>query len=201
MKNSIVPFGKYKGQPIEAMQADHQYVEWLTQQDWFKSRYSQINNIIINNFNQPSETPEHNKLVALFTDKLFQYAFVLASHNITEDGVKDVDLENSYTNTFFESNSGNDVLIYYKIKRISGETGLPSNGNYEAELQIECKPHISDDFPAVLRQCRSQRTQVVLYQSMKSATVENNDICKIFGGIKLVSLEKVYKYKSILESL
>ena len=72
----IVPFGKYKGQPIEAMQNDKSYLDWLSGQDWFRSRYPQLNTIIINNFNEPSDTPEHNALVALFTDDEFILKFL-----------------------------------------------------------------------------------------------------------------------------
>ena len=35
----IVPFGKYKDQPIERIVADDRYCEWLLAQDWFKAKY------------------------------------------------------------------------------------------------------------------------------------------------------------------
>lgn len=73
--NTLVPFGKYKGQPIEAMAQDQQYVEWLTQQPWFKERYQKIYTVIINNFREPSNTPEHNALQARFLDDEFRLKF------------------------------------------------------------------------------------------------------------------------------
>jgi hypothetical protein len=72
----IVPFGKYKGQPVEAMVQDRSYVEWLTAQPWFKEKFTPIYNVVINNFGEPSETPEHNALQALFLDNEFCYAFL-----------------------------------------------------------------------------------------------------------------------------
>ena len=69
MESKIVPFGKYKGQPIEVLQQDLPYLEWLKNQDWFKQKYQQFNTVVINNFQEPSETPEHNKLCNLFLDE------------------------------------------------------------------------------------------------------------------------------------
>lgn len=68
----LVPFGKYKGQPVEVMQMDTGYCEWLSKQDWFRERYANVyQQVIINNFTEASETPEHNKLQMLFLDKDF----------------------------------------------------------------------------------------------------------------------------------
>jgi uncharacterized protein (DUF3820 family) len=35
---SIVPFGKYKGQPVEALAQDRSYLDWLQTQNWFMAR-------------------------------------------------------------------------------------------------------------------------------------------------------------------
>lgn len=64
----IVPFGKYKGQPVEALAVDKQYVDWLTAQPWFREKFQPIYNVVVNNFGAPSETPEHNAMQALFLD-------------------------------------------------------------------------------------------------------------------------------------
>jgi hypothetical protein len=71
--SEIVPFGKYKGQPVEALAADRSYLDWLTAQSWFRERYAGIYTLIINNFTEPSETPEHNRLQARFLDPEFCY--------------------------------------------------------------------------------------------------------------------------------
>jgi hypothetical protein len=75
-KLEIIPFGKYKGQPVDALAEDRPYCEWLLQQDWFRTRYTAIHTLIINNFGQPEETPEHNVLQALFVDEDFRTRFV-----------------------------------------------------------------------------------------------------------------------------
>lgn len=75
-KAEIVPFGKYKGQPVEALAQDKEYCEWLIAQDWFRAKFTAIHTLIINNFGEPSETPEHNQLQALFTDREFRRKFV-----------------------------------------------------------------------------------------------------------------------------
>jgi uncharacterized protein (DUF3820 family) len=63
-----IPFGKYKGQPIEVLAGDPKYADWLRQQDWFRNRFGGLYQIIINNFAEPSETPEHNRLRARLLD-------------------------------------------------------------------------------------------------------------------------------------
>jgi hypothetical protein len=68
----IVPIGKYKGQPVEVLQGDPQYVEWLMGQDWVRTKYPQLFTLIVNNFGEPTETPEHNKLQAMFLDEEFR---------------------------------------------------------------------------------------------------------------------------------
>ena len=68
---NIVPFGKYKGQPVEALAADRQYFEWLSAQAWFRERYQNIYTLIVNNFAEPDETPEHNALQMRFLDDDF----------------------------------------------------------------------------------------------------------------------------------
>jgi hypothetical protein len=72
----LIPFGKYKGQPVEVLSQDKQYLDWLMQQDWFTTRYASIKTLIINNFREPSETPEHNKIQAMFTDDDFCRSFI-----------------------------------------------------------------------------------------------------------------------------
>jgi uncharacterized protein (DUF3820 family) len=69
--NTIVPFGKYKGQPIEVLRQDPGYCEWFLAQDNIKKKYPTFCQIIINNFCEPSDTPEHNALQTRFLDNDF----------------------------------------------------------------------------------------------------------------------------------
>jgi hypothetical protein len=63
----IVPFGKYKGQPIEILQADAQYSDWLTQQQWFRERFADLFNML-SAVRGDVDTPEHNAMQVKFLD-------------------------------------------------------------------------------------------------------------------------------------
>jgi len=68
MNNEMIPFGKYKGQPLEVLEHDPEYADWIAQQSWAKERYPQIVNIIINKFGESEETPDHNAMQAKFLE-------------------------------------------------------------------------------------------------------------------------------------
>ena len=74
MKFGIMPFGRYKGQPIEYLSYDLSYCNFLKDQPWFKEKYNFIYQIIINNFGLPSDTPVHNAMQARFLDNDFCFA-------------------------------------------------------------------------------------------------------------------------------
>lgn len=89
MANEVVPFGKYKGQPLEVLLADTQYMTWLSEQPWVKERYPVVQTLIINNFGEPDETPEHNAFQGSFYDDEYMYMFLkhliaLNGHSIVE---------------------------------------------------------------------------------------------------------------------
>jgi hypothetical protein len=48
-------------------------------QAWFRERYQNFYTIIVNNFAEPSETPEHNAMQAEFLDPRFLRAFTMAT--------------------------------------------------------------------------------------------------------------------------
>jgi hypothetical protein len=57
----VVPFGKS--------------LDLLVQQDWFKTRYANIYNVVVNTtVGEPEETPEHNRYQAMFLDEKFRIA-------------------------------------------------------------------------------------------------------------------------------
>jgi uncharacterized protein (DUF3820 family) len=66
--SNIVPFGKYKGQPIENLAADPEYSKWLLQQAWFQERFSHLCAIIAA-AHAPAETPEHNLMQAEYLEE------------------------------------------------------------------------------------------------------------------------------------
>lgn len=70
-----VPFGKYKGQPVENMLANRDYMNWLELQPWFRERFSHLMRQPTQ-IDQSQKTPAHNKLQVLFLD--FEYAKAFA---------------------------------------------------------------------------------------------------------------------------
>jgi hypothetical protein len=72
----IVPFGKYKGQPIETLAADSDYCEWLIAQPWFSAKYKNVYNVVINYGAEPQDSPEHNQMQARFLND--EWCFQLA---------------------------------------------------------------------------------------------------------------------------
>jgi hypothetical protein len=76
----IVPFGKYKGQPLEILLSDANYVSYQKSQPgfmkWLQENHITIYNIFTTGAQQVQDTPEHNRLQARFLDKKFQLAFL-----------------------------------------------------------------------------------------------------------------------------
>jgi Exodeoxyribonuclease X-like C-terminal len=78
MPGEIVPFGKYKGQPVEAvLAADPGYCDWLTGQPWVRDRYVNVYNVLIAHGEQ-QDSPEHNQMQARFLDDA--WCLALADH-------------------------------------------------------------------------------------------------------------------------
>lgn len=100
-KSVIVPFGKYKGQPVEVLAADRPYFEWLNKQAWFKEKFSYLTLSIVQvNTGEPTETPDHNALQVLFLDDKFCSAFFdVVFPTMKKDAEKEFE---EYTMTRFE---------------------------------------------------------------------------------------------------
>lgn len=73
-----VPFGKYKGRPVEEMQADTEYMAWLEGQPWFRERFAKL---AVRTPDEMSRTPEHNRIQAVFLDFEFVRAFVAVTND------------------------------------------------------------------------------------------------------------------------
>ncbi len=50
---NVVPFGKYKGQPVEVLLQDHNYREWLAEQPWLREKHITLYQTIINYGGEP----------------------------------------------------------------------------------------------------------------------------------------------------
>jgi len=104
----LVPFGKYKGQPITTLLNDTNYLEWCKQQEWFQ-KYPIVYNICVNQTittnNQNSKTPEHNKLQNLFLDeenqmKLLNILFGVNTGAIFKKHFETLILDEDFINCF-----------------------------------------------------------------------------------------------------
>lgn len=138
--SNIIPFGKYKGQPIEAIAHDAEYLKWLQGQAWFRDRYGNLNTIIVNNFAAPSETPQHNKLQALFTEDDFVYGMTRIVYDLLK---------------IEDKNRISDTQVIYEFNGFDVHIKERAN-DYKTTLLIEIKPELSDDYPAVIRQIKER---------------------------------------------
>lgn len=206
MKNeSIVPFGKYRGQPVEVMQNDAAYCDWLMAQDWFRDRHAPIYQLIVNNFGEPTETPEHNKLQALFLDDNFCMQLLSTAKISLKEIASDLSYnDNEVYKTFCESQNKYEMLYLKKREfECSGWDVVFSVGIIGCEYSamdcfFEIKPCLSDDFPAVLRQMKANSRKIhgrkiLIFDQFSAigATLEN--IKQIFNesGFYVVQLSEI----------
>jgi len=198
----IVPFGKYKDQPVEALAQDKQYIDWLMGQDWFNARYPQLRTVIINNFKEPAETPEHNKMQGKFLNDDFCIAFAKTAFpsDFEDRTYNDLIYKEPCKNRIdksFEVN-GVDVSLQLDI-RFKHIDCLPDSKEQHIEIdesrvfqstwiRIEVKPAVGDDFPAVLRQMRASRSNVLYLSEYTGVGLPKEDFIKFFeaSGIRVV---------------
>lgn len=70
---NTVPFGRYKGRPVQDMLADADYMAWLEAQPWFREKFGRLT--AQRDAAAASRTPVHNKLQTLFLSEAYQRAF------------------------------------------------------------------------------------------------------------------------------
>lgn len=75
-QNNIVPFGKHKGKTVEELLRDKEYLQWLLAQDWFKTKFVNLYTVVINNGQEPNETPEHNAMQVKFLSEEYRLKFL-----------------------------------------------------------------------------------------------------------------------------
>lgn len=139
--NDVIPFGKYKGKPIDVLAQDYEYCDWLMQQDWVRERYGNVYTLIVNNFGEATETPEHNKLQYEFMQEENVLKLIRMIYETTDITVKKI----------IPEVRGWDVLAEFRY--LSNE----DDENYwiSENIVIELKPCIGDDYPSVLRQMKA----------------------------------------------
>jgi hypothetical protein len=269
--HKLVPFGKYKGQPVAVLQQDREYCEWLTSQDWFRARYTTIHTLIINRFGEPSETPEHNALQAKFLDKTWRERFLTVrtdcqaltkqingtwkalqenrieclaatravhaeeSQIAAQPGLNEWRVNAARQRAqqmaaaieWLESDlasitgrcdhfgwrssscrfevAGVDVIVEAEYgalhqKAAVIELFMVTAGRLrECDLfvtravrdQIECKPTLGDDYPAVLRQMRAAECDTLVIGSYTGVGATFEQVQQIFGDIKVLTVAEI----------
>jgi hypothetical protein len=142
---NIIPFGKYKGRLVEELLInDPQYLQWLTNQDWFRTEHVLLYQVVINRGAEPEHTPEHNAMQVKFLDDDFCRKFLrrLPTYDETKHGSAKIE-------RYFEFR-GIDVILVTTVTKI---TSPLSDEPFERGVAagIEIKPVVGDDYPAVLR--------------------------------------------------
>lgn len=89
--SNLVTFGKYKGQPVEALMADTNYVEWLMAQPSFtEGRHKNVYDMVTKRGVVDPKTPVHNAMQARFLDKELIYKFAAIRNNFFMDDIEPV---------------------------------------------------------------------------------------------------------------
>lgn len=210
-KNSIVPFGRYKGQPLEALAADREYLEWLTAQGWFREKYPQHYTLILNNFQEPSETPEHNALQARFLDRGFcSRVLTLLLERPCDFTEPNPSLPDFIGKRFFEDDFGeNKMTPEYKLYLIEERNQKWMAVKFEEKgwdvridstsgcVCLELKPTLGDDYPAVLRTMKNlpgeNKSLIAGQYHGTGATIEQ--VRQIFAAshIKVLLMDEINK--------
>jgi hypothetical protein len=182
MNDEIITFGKHKGKPIGILAADKEYTRWLLAQPWFKTKYQNIYTIVINNFHEPVNTPEHNAMQIKFLDRSYSLKFAhflepdLFHWNSQQINKKLLDILAKSRKRDAEKQSNIcEEKFHARVVEMNKQKLLTiSTPNFEGghdvsyfvrygvdtmsrslKIQVEIKPSIGDDFPAVLRQMKN----------------------------------------------
>lgn len=195
MTKEIMPFGKYKGHPVEVAQSDESYWQWLQGQDWFRNKFSQLNVTIINNNTaQDQETPEHNQMQSLFSDWTRCKALMTLVHGPFEDfkGTRIRAFEHQNWDLFVSG-------VCYQIGPTQEDSSYDTMGSRDKQLLCELKPSLGDDYPSVVRKMRKQlknssglsEPALVLVYKQYNGSVPIETVSNMFSDIKFIQLSQI----------
>lgn len=203
----LVPFGKYRRQPLAVLQQDPEYCAWLRGQAWVQQRYPQFHAIIVNNFAAPTETPEHNALQVRFLEESWCVQFFNAFFQQDELLLCfSTEVLKGTARVQFEE-GGVDVWLAFLIWLFDGsdqrwkESPYAIQGRHVIPLTfaVELKPTLGDDYPAVLRQILSNTTaqkaarKVVVYDRYSAAGATIEQVQEIYkrSHVSLLSMAQI----------
>lgn len=191
--NIVVPFGKYRGKPIQETLTDREYWEYISAQPWFKEKFVNIYNIV-HSLHETDNTPEHNRIQIMFLDKEFVKAILKIAPN---DGGNSIGFEVGKPYHPYLDRYGK-ILTGAPIDVCIGREHLDAQGNkYWDGTWIEVKSTVGDDYPAILRQMATSGAEVLLTEKYigQGATLEQVRAFFATAGKKVVLLEEVLQRK------
>lgn len=147
------------------MAADRDYCDWLAGQDWLAQRFPALHTIIINNFAEPEDTPEHNALQLRFLPESLRLKLTLLALHCLRPGVQHLNFLGFHPVRYapliaacgqprFEQNAIDvwwDVGLWVPYAREGHDPASAAWEVLELSVLVECKPSLGDDYPAVLR--------------------------------------------------
>jgi len=210
MNDELLPFGKYKGKPIEILLSDKDYTNWLLEQSFFKDKHLNLYNIVVNNFQEPTETPEHNLMQGYFLDDLFFLEFYKKNfpNEIPNDEEKCymtkidyfdiiVTLEGNtkerlvWNKKFEEKGIDVSYTIVTKFLKIKSAVDKFDESNFISKikhkgyigklLKIEIKPTVSDEYPTILRQMLASNSNCLFLRDYSGIGIDKNKFIQLFG--------------------
>lgn len=212
----LIPFGKYRGQPITMLLNDTKYLEWCKQQEWFQ-KFPIVYNICVNQTittsNHNSKTPEHNKLQNLFLENTNVEKILRLIHKTFK--YKN-NISYSVANVEFEGQFNWDVIIddltFTKLQCNCNWDAKDENeccnckyendDDYEyglSNVYIEIKPLLGDDYPCVLRKIKLQKELTL--NSLKKDRQDSLDEVGYIKGKNHILEYGFDKFKEVKETM
>ncbi len=211
----VVPFGKYRGQPLSVLREDVSYMDWLAGQEGIRRQYPWIFNLTVNSGGEPIETPEHNRFQALFLDPEFSgdvYDYFYPERRErelrTELGPK-VEMKGGWNGTYLQDTElvgplplGTELpslVVCFEERIAIGDRYRPAHSGSadvqisrwrgQHDLRIEIKPAMGDDYPAVLRQMKASCCNVLYLVAYTGSGATLDQVKQMFraAGIRVIT--------------
>jgi hypothetical protein len=214
LHNRVVGFGKHKSLTFQQLITDQKgYLNWLTTQTWFNSRYPELYEYIkmVGVFTE-NHVPEPHKISD--TDDGDQLQMV-QTHNELQARFTDIDKlielvkrvlgqEHEYNirSVTFEHWCGADIEVL--VTQLVTNTGLVMNSTTATNhtLLFELKPVVSNDYPEILRQIRGQLYSHGIFR--RQTGVPDDKITQVLvtqrydGKIPLGTVRNIYGNVSVV---
>lgn len=250
---NVVPFGKYKGQPMEVLRTDPEYTQWALDNGVIsETKYRNVYIFLTGQQGESHDTPEHNRYQVLFLEPLFagdvfdelfpgrrelsavserqtrlkcmradaesrvsdwkSRRFMCSSpaEHAAEVAKAEADLadvprqleilraspvEVDEVEVEFEVS---DVVDGYGNRIRDHRSGKVMQYGGPADVQLRClgervrieiKPSMGDDYPAVLRQMKASRCNVLYLGSYNGSGATLDQVKKLFQMSGIVVME------------